>query len=406
MSPQSTTAAPGAEYLGKHRAGILRNAGLGLAGLGLLLVGAGFATDAHRMVQGYLVGFEYVLTLCLGALFFILIQHLTKAGWSVGPRRQAEWIASFLQWIWVLFLPLAFFAKDVWGDWWGDAIHGDALLEKKAGYLNPTFFFVRAAVYFGSWFVLSRFFAATSREQDTSGDPALTIKMQVRSAPSMLLFGFTLSFAGFDWLMSLDPHWYSTIFGVYLFSGGLVAALAALALFQIGLEKAGILNRVGTVEHRHDLGKLLFGFTVFWAYIAFSQFFLIWYANIPEETIYYVRRWFTDDGAHSTWVPVSLALLFGHFWLPFFVLLPRGVKRSYAGLALGAAILLAAHYVDMYWMVMPHFSGAFHFSWMDVGGLLLPLGALVAWVGVRASKDAVFPLKDPRLSEAMAAVNL
>lgn len=404
MSAHSTTATD-AEYMGANRAGMLRNAGLGVLVLGLALSGAGLASDAHRFIEGYLAGFEFVLTLCLGALFFVLIQHLTKAGWSVGPRRQAEWIASFLPFMAVLFIPLALSAGNIWHHWW-HVEHPDAILAKKVSYLNPTFFYIRAATYFVVWFLISRFFAGTSRQQDESGDPQLTIKMQVMSAPSMVLFGLTLTFAAFDWLMSIDPHWYSTIFGVYIFAGGLVSALAALALFQVGLQKAGVLGKVATVEHRHDLGKLLFGFTVFWAYIGFSQFFLIWYANIPEETIFYVRRWFTEDGAHSSWMPVSLALLFLHFWIPFFTLLSRHVKRSYLGLSIGAIMLLAAHYLDMYWIVMPNFSPELHFSWMDVGGLLLPVGALLTWLGIRASKDPVYPLKDPRLAEAAAVVNL
>lgn len=411
MSAHSNTATD-ADFMGSNRAGLLRNAGMGLLVLGLALSGAGFASNADRFAEGYLAGFEYVLTLCLGALFFVLIQHLTKAGWSVGPRRQAEWIASFLPFMAIFFIPIAVKAPHLFGHWWHTE-HHDELLAKKAAYLNPQFFYIRAATYFVVWFLVSRFFAGTSRKQDESGDPALTVKMQVMSAPSMVLFGLTLTFAGFDWIMSLDPHWYSTIFGVYVFAGGLVSALATLALFQIGLQKSGVLGKVGTVEHRHDLGKLLFGFTVFWAYIGFSQFFLIWYANIPEETIFFVRRWFDADGGHSTWMPVSMALLSLHFWVPFFVLLSRHVKRSYLGLALGAGLLLVAHYIDMYWMIMPSFVAgedkivpAFAYSWMDLGGLLAPLGGLVTWIGIRAAKDPVYPLKDPRLPEAVAVVNL
>jgi hypothetical protein len=407
VSAHSHSHAHDAEFLGKNRAATLRNAGFGLLGVGAVLAAAGWASDAHRFVEGYLVGFFYVLTLCLGSLFFVLIQHLTKAGWSVGPRRHAEWVSSFLPFMALLFVPIALSAPNLWHHWWGDASHHDELLAKKVAFLNPTFFYVRAVVYFALWFVMSRFFAATSRRQDVTGDAGLTKKMQVWSAPSVLFFGLSISFAGFDWLMSLDPHWYSTIFGVYVFAGSLVAGFAVLSLFQVSLQKAGILQKVGTVEHRHDLGKQLFGFTVFWAYIGFSQFFLIWYANIPEETVFFTRRWFVDEtGAHNSWMPVSLALVFLHFWIPFFLLLPRTVKRTYLGLGLGASLLLFAHYVDLYWVVMPNFDPEFHFSWMDLGGLLLPLGGLVAWIGVRAGKDPVYPLKDPRLSEAYAVANL
>lgn len=395
------------DFMGADRARSLRSAGLGLLLVGLVLGAIGWRSDHHRFIEAYLVGFEYVLTICLGALFFVLIQHLTKAGWSVGPRRHAEWIASFLPFMALFFLPLALNAKDVWHHWWGDAIHHDPLLEGKAGYLNPKFFYIRAASYFAIWFLISRFFARSSREQDVTGDVTLTSRMQARSAPSVLFFGISTTFAAFDWLMSLSPHWFSTIFGVYVFVGGLVGALSTLCIFQVVLQRSGVLARVSTVEHRHDLGKLTFGFTVFWAYIGFSQFFLIWYAGLPEETIYFTQRWFVDaTGEHSSWMPVSLALLFLHFFVPFFVLLPRTIKRSAMGLSAGAAILLFAHYIDVYWMVMPNFSDELHFSWMDIGALIIPVGALLTWLGHRAGRDPVYPLKDPRLPEAMAVVNL
>ena len=407
MSVHSSPSGPDAAYLGPGRAARLRNVGLAIAGVGLALSAGAFFVDPSRFIRGYLVGFFWTLTIALGALIFVILQHLTKAGWSVAPRRSAEWLASGLQWSWLLFIPVALLAPRLFGHWMGVDWHGNKDLTAKHAFLNVPFFAVRAVIYFGLWFFLSRAYVKTSRKQDETGDPALTRRMQLWSGPAAYFFGFSITFAGFDWLMSLDPYWFSTIFGIYIISGCIVSGVAAIALIQVGLQRAKVLNRVSTEEHRHDLGKLLFGFTIFWAYIAFSQFFLIWYANIPEETSWFIHRWFTESGLHSGWMLWSLALLFLQFWVPFFLLLSRHPKRSYAWLTVGAIIVLVAHYIDIYWLVMPTFyQTSAAYSWMDLGGLLVPAGALVAWLGVRAARDPVYPLKDPRLAEAMAFVNL
>ncbi len=365
----------------------------------VLIAILGYAADRPRFEHSYLAGFVFVLTIGLGALFFVILQHLTRAGWSVAARRHMEWIAMVLPVCAILFLPIVFFAHDLF-PWMGS--HGDhELLRKKAPYLNETFFYVRAAVYFLSWSVMAAWFGRQSRAQDASGDPAHTMRMQRWSAPAMLVFGLTTTFAGFDWLMSLQPEWYSTIFGVYVFSGAVTSSLSALALITILLQKAGLLSRVSSVEHRHDIGKLMFGFTVFWAYIAFSQYFLIWYANIPEETTFYRAR-----SGHG-WTGVSLALGALHFVVPFLVLLSRAAKRSMVVLGLGASILLLAHAVDAYWLVLPALEpsadAALH--GVDLAALALPVGALVAVVLRRMADGPLFPVHDPRLSEAMELTN-
>jgi hypothetical protein len=219
----------------------------------------------------------------------------------------------------------------------------------------------------------------------------------------VLGFGLSTTFAAFDWVMSLDPHWYSTIFGVYFFAGCALSSLATLSLITIQLQSRGLLSRVSTVEHQHDIGKLLFGFVVFWAYIAFSQFLLIWYANIPEETVWYKHRF------EGSWGSVSWLLLFGHFVIPFLWLLSRTAKRIRVVLGAGAAWLLFMHYVDLYWLVMPTMEelhhGA-HPSWIDLAGLLGPVGVGLAVVAARASGSTLYPVKDPRLAEALRVENL
>ncbi len=387
---------------------VLMQAAIAVLVLGIVLSIAAALSDPHRFAFSYLAGFMFVCTLGLGGLFFVLLQYVTRAGWSVGPRRQMEWLAGILPFTAILFLPIAYFVPVLYTAWVHPDTHaiGYDMLEKKFAYLNIPFFYVRAAIYFVIWTALSLYYRNTSLKQDRTADPSLTSTMQNVSAPGLYLFGFSLTFAAFDWLMSLTPAWYSTMFGVYIFAGSTTSSLALLSLMTISLQKTGLMGAVSTVEHRHDIGKLLFGFTVFWAYIAFGQFFLIWYANIPEETIWYHMRWFTPEGAHSSWMPVSVFIIFGHFWVPFLILLSRHVKRNYFGLALGASIMLVMHYVDLYWVVMPVLDKEFHPSWIDLAGLLLPVGALAVWLVRRASLDPVYPVNDPRLPEAVQLVNL
>jgi hypothetical protein len=390
-----------AKALPKEAADTLVKAGMGLAVLGVVAAGAGFAMDKERFPFAYLVGFMFVATIALGGLFFVQIQHLTRAGWSVAARRQMEWLAGLLPVVAALFIPVGVFAHTLYHHWMGEDAKSDPLIQAKSAYLNPGFFYARAVLYLVVWAGLAWYFTTKSREQDKSGDPNITTRMQLFSAPATILFGLSITFAGFDWLMSLDPHWYSTIFGVYIFAGSAVGSLAVLALMTVALQEKGYFVKVSTVEHRHDIGKLLHGFTIFWAYIGFSQFLLIWYADLPEETTFYHHRWDADS-----WKPVSLGLLIGHFVLPFLILLSRHAKRHAKVLPLGAILLLVMHYVDLYWLVMPNFdSHHFSFSVVDVCGLLGPLGIAAFFVARTASKSPLYPLRDPRLAETVKVDN-
>jgi hypothetical protein len=225
--------------------------------------------------------------------------------------------------------------------------------------------------------------------------------MEAFSAPAIVLFAVTVTFASFDLLMSLDPHWFSTIYGVYYFSGAVVGGLAAIILLAMVLQSRGLLASSITADHYHELGKLLFGFVIFWGYIAFSQYMLIWYANIPEETLWYEAR------QTGPWIGVSLVLLFGHLLIPFFALMPRGVKRNRVALAGWAVWLLVMHWLDMYYLVMPQLThNQLPFGLIDVG-CLIGLGALylagTLWL---AGDRSLVPLKDPRLKEALAYHNV
>jgi hypothetical protein len=328
-------------------------AGVGLAALAVSALVA-WRTDHgwEPFLRAYVWAFCVVTSISLGALFFIMIQHLTKAGWSVVVRRVAEGLAGNLRWLWIFFIPILLgmkFSDSTHLYHWAmtGATEHDHILAHKEPYLNPTFWTIRAGAYFLIWALMARFFLRTSVQQDSSGDPQLTLRMQAMAAPGVGIWFITQTFAAIDWIMSLEPHWFSTMFGVYFFAASWGAFYATIILLLIGLQKRGLMREV-TAEHFHDLGKWLFAIgAVFWAYIAYSQFMLIWYANLPEETMWFVPRML------GPWLWVSYFLIAGHFLLPFAALLSRHPKRRPAALAVLAGWMLLVHMVDLYWLVMP-----------------------------------------------------
>ena len=415
-----------------------------LGALGLVAAGIGYALDPKRFAFAWLMGFMTVLTMAMGSVFFVLVQHLTAAGWSVTVRRVSEFFAAGLVIVPVLFLPNLLGLSELY-PWWdhghenvahaqeaaehGAAEHGaeehgaaaaheagehhspehamhTAILEKKLGFLNPSFFVVRFAIYFLVWMWLAVRLFGYSTSQDKSGDPALTVKLARMAPGATILFAFTLTFAGFDWVMSLMPNWYSTMFGVRVFAASAVLGLALNILVSLGLHRSGISAGAVNVEHFHDLGKLMFGFLVFWAYISFSEFMLIWYAAIPEETMYYHMRW-----DHPWWQMISITLVSVKFIIPFFLVMSRNAKRNLGLLGLGAGWIAALHLVEMYYWVMPHFAPDQDVAF-SVMGFLTDAGCVLACVGLYLAvvfrnmlKYPVIPVRDPRLARALGFVN-
>jgi len=376
----------------------LKTVAIVIALIGTGLSAVSFVSDPKSFYFSYLVGFFFWLTVALGGLFFVLIHYLTRAGWSVVIRRSAEAIASTLPYFALLFVPVLLGIHQLF-PWSNLNPTNTSIVAAKVGYLNVTFFCIRAIFYFAVWSFLALHTRGLSREQDYTGEASLTRRLQAISAPSILLFALTITFAGFDWVMSLDPEWYSTIFGVYIFSGSTVSIFATLALIALALRKVENVGEVITIEHTHDLGKYLFGFTVFWAYIGFSQFMLIWYANIPEETIFYQHRF------HGGWESLSWMVLFGCFIIPFLLLLPRGSKRNGLALSLLAIWQLLFHLVDIFWLIAPNRSHERTVTLGDLGAVLL-IGGIFAWLVIRTlTQQALIPVKDPRLAESLAFEN-
>ena len=447
----STMTAPPIEQLAPNvvthvRDGDLKKSQMVLIGLGAGLLALslvwGMSSDKTRFMFSYLTAYMGVLGMCLGGLFFTMLQHITRAGWSVGVRRLAENLTGALPWMALLFVPILFSMDDLFGHWTHavteeGAPKYDAVVAGKTAWLNKPFFFVRVAVYFAIWIGLGTWFRRLSRQQDETGDPELSLKMSRVAAPGLLLFALSISFASFDWIMSLDPHWFSTIFGICYFAGGFMAFLAFAILMAQWLGKHGYLKEVINTEHYHDLGKLLFAFMVFWTYVNFSQYMLIWYANLPEETSFYYYR---KEGG---WSAVGTILIFGHFLIPFAFLMSRHIKRNPVTLAIGAIFLLVIHWIDMQYLILPNaahakhghggdhaaeHADAAHQAMTSGGGLFghfghnmgvwlhgLTLFDLLCFIGMLSfvagltlmgvRKNNLVPMRDPRLLETLRFQN-
>ena len=368
------------------------------------LLGARVGDGGKQFMHSYLLALCFFVSLGLGALFFVTLQYLTRAGWSVVVRRLAELFATSLPMLALLFAPILVAmaqgnaALYPWVS--PEHVQSSLLLRSKQPYLNVPFALCRFALYTLIWGGLSWHYLRQSTRQDDSRDLSITARLQSFSAPGMALFALSTTFFAFDMLMSLKPEWYSTIFGVYYFAGSTLAFFSMMVLVCQGLQRGGYLGAAITREHYHDLGKFMFGFTFFWGYIAFSQYMLIWYSNIPEETEWFLHR------QTRAWAGVSLALLIGHFLQPFPGLLSRHVKRNRLALAMWAVFLLAMHWLDLYWLIMPTLSphhlplGAIDLTaFLGVGGLF------VANFGYVARERRLVAAGDPRLRESLAFEN-
>ena len=369
-----------------------RNIITALAVAGVAAAAAGWQSNPKQFFASYLVAYVSFVLIALGGMFFVMLQHLTGSVWSVSMRRVMENVMVTVPLAAVLFIPVAMGIPTLY-EWSHHEFRSqDPVMAVKMTFFNPVFYLARTAAYIAVWTALALILYRNSVERK---------KAVWWSGPGLGALMITVTMASVDWLMSLEPHWYSTIFGVYVFSGGALAFVAALTLILLAFRRAGVLATAVTVEHYHDLGKWMFALTVFWAYIAFSQYLLIWYANIPEETIWFQHR------LEGNWIYISGTLLMGRFMLPFLVLLARAPKRNLGVLGCMSVWMLAMHYLDLHWIVMPTVDRhGFHLHWLDLATFMAvgSLFALAFWY--RLKGRALVPVGDPRLEQSLEFKNL
>ncbi|MBI3492582.1 MAG: hypothetical protein HY047_12515 [Acidobacteria bacterium] len=368
-------------------------------GGGALVSLAGLFMDPAQFLQSYLMAYMLWLGVTLGCLALGMVHQLSGGGWGVVIRRPIGAATRVLPVMTILFLPIAFgvFRLYSWTNL--DLIAQDEALRHKQLYLNTPFFLARAAFYFLVWNALTYFLNAWSLEQDTTADPRLARRMQKLSAVGLLFYGLTITFASFDWLMSLEPHWFSTIYGVLVMGGQGLSALAVMIVVLVWLSRRAPLDKIVVPAHFHDLGNLMLAFVMLWAYFSFSQYLIIWAGNLPEEIGWYLHR------LQTGWRAVGVALILFHFVVPFLLLLSRAMKREPRTIIVIACGILLARLVDLFWLIAPEFhQHGVSVSWLDAV-LTLSLGAI--WFGCfvwQLRGRAILPLHDPGFDEALGRI--
>jgi hypothetical protein len=364
----------------------------GVVGLGVSALGGIF--DPTQFFQSYLMAYMFCLGTTLGCLALGMVHQLSGGAWGVVLRRPIGGAVRVLPILTLLFLPILFGMGRLY-TW----THEDAALRHNHLYLNVPFFVIRAAIYFLAWNGLSYFLNAWSLEQDRTGDPRIARRMQRLSAGGLVAYGLTITFASFDWLMSISPDWYSTIYGVLIIGGQGLSALAFLIVVITWLSRRPPLDRIIRPEHFHDAGNLTLAFVMLWAYFAFSQYLIIWAGNLPQEIAWYQHR------LQTGWRFIGLALVLFHFAVPFLVLLSRRVKRESTILARLALWILAARLVDLFWLIAPDFHrNGVHISWLDV---LLPASLASIWLAAfvwQLRGRAILPVHDPEFDETFGPI--
>ncbi len=380
------------EYSRKGLPPIFGRLGIILLGIGLVLSILAYLSDPVRSAFNNVILLEFLTSVGLGALFFVALEHLVGAVWSTPFRRVFEILSSVLLILPIVALPIYFHAHDIFHWTHADVVAADEILQQKSPYLNMTFFTIRIVAYFVLWILFYWLLSRNSKKQDKSKDPKIT-KMNAKiSAIFMPIFAITITFSSIDWMMSLEPHWFSTIFGVYYFSGTVIASLAMGTLLVIWLNEKGLLIKGIKKDHYYSLGALLFAFVNFWAYIAFSQYLLIWYANLPEETFWYLQRW------EGSWLYFSVFFIIVHFAIPYFAMLSQPSKMDAKRLKFMALWLAITHILDLYWIVIPTLSPeGFVFGWIEIGFILLAFGIVMVVFNLKAKNTNLVAIGDPKL---------
>lgn len=366
--------------------------GYTLLGFGAILTIVSFMVNSQRAFFDYLWMYMFLVSIGVGSLGLVGLEYLVGATWSTPFRRISEFLATLIPLLVILVIPLIFGMHDLFEWTHKSVVENDPILQSKESYLNVNFFLIRTGLILFIWVVFFYLFIRNSERQDITRDPALTKQSIKLSAVFTILFILTLTFYSFDWMMSLEPHWYSTMFGVYYFAGTVVCAFSAATFCAVKLNENGYLVKGIQRNNYYSFGTLMFGFNIFWAYIGFSQYMLIWYADIPEETFWVIMR------MHGGWEYFSIGLIFVHFVIPFLVLLPRNTKVNPRLLIFMSIWMLAAHAYDLYWLIMPtYFKESFEFGWSEIGVMMFAVGLVITVFKVRAEKTNMIPVGDPKL---------
>ncbi|MBI4861466.1 MAG: quinol:cytochrome C oxidoreductase [Candidatus Riflebacteria bacterium] len=368
---------------------------LAVAMLGLIGMVCSFTVHGPaRFWANFLLWFLFLLTVALGSLFVVSLEHLVGARWSVPIRRIPERISGLV----VPLVPaalLALFSLPVLYPWARPGAVLAPIVAAKSAWLNVPFFAFRVVVCFALWLVSYRVLVGSSLEQDSSRDPALTLRLRRFAPVFAIFFGLTVTVVAFDWISSLEPEWYSDILGVYLFAGAFLAGLAATVLGVAYLIGQGRLPGVRP-DHLYNLGAFLFAFTVFWSYIAFAQYLIMWYGNLPEEVYWYKHR------VHGPWQTVTLILAIAHFLVPFLALIPRGSKGDLKTLCRVVGLVLGAHLLDLYWLIFPVLGAVPLLSWPELSFAMFFLGYALLWARRAMARGEDMPVGDPFLAEGLA----
>jgi hypothetical protein len=377
-----------------------------VAGGGILLCLIGLLINTHHREQffrSWLLAYLFWLGIPLGSCAILMLQHLTGGGWGLALRRPLETAARTLPLMALLFLPL-FFGLGKLYIWVSDeTARGVDSSPLRAHYLSTGFFVLRTVLYFILWIGLAFILNVWSKREDHNPDPALTRRFQVLSSTGLLIYCLTMTFASIDWVMSLDPHWYSTIFGMIFIVGQALNSLALMTALLALLATRPPLSKIVTADHFHDLGNLLLAFTMLWAYMQFSQFLIIWSGNTAEEIPFYIYR------THHGWQAVGLILIIFHFFIPFILLLNRRTKRTPQILGIVGLAIVVMRFVDLFWIIVPHHAQGRHIDasypiphWLDVAAIAAIGGIWVWWFISQLRRTALVPINDPRLAEVPA----
>jgi hypothetical protein len=365
---------------------------VGAVALILCIIGAFF--DPDQFFRSYLWSYMFPIGVALGCTAMLMLQYQTGGAWGMVIRRPCEAASRTLPFLVILFIPIAIGIPHLYEWSHAAAVAHDPILQHKHVYLNVPFFLIRAAMYFIGWMLFAHFLYKWSGELDR-GNLAVLSKLPWLSGPGLVFYGFSVTFMALDWVLSLNPHWFSTIFGLLVIAGEGLSAVAFLICVLIIMSSRPPLSEALTQRHLHDIGKLLLTFVMVWAYFSFSQLVIVWAGNLPDEITWYVHRF------QGGWGFIGLALIFVHFALPFALLLSREIKRNFKLLRNVALLVIVMRFVDEYWLVAPDFRKGFGVSWMD---FLAPVGLFGIWLAIflwQLERRPLMPVGDPHLEEAL-----